>query len=410
MFVRKLAIINLIISFIILLSLPVMAGDNFQSTITFHGSIGIDIDSFFGNYPDDPLVEIPEGVTGEELEEWKRRKKEDRDVREKFGLTSPTTPGIRQKVELNFYANPTPDLELFVNMDHSGRWGGSATRESLQFPLVLEEAYAQYYTDRAMWTVGRFKSSLGPIGLIMAEKANAKEGIQYNSMYKDVWITGIYNRLLMSMYKDYPYVSTFLLDELVAGRFARQFGATYMGMNLIADGFYDEKAISFDFTGELWGRTVKAELAGVYPAKVYRDDLGEYVWPGGVVYYNIMETDNQLLSCRLGAYSKGFIPQFGKRDERVMESGTKFINNTGGMDLLYQRSIGRDKVLGINLVLLDHFDEDYKKTQKRVPLRSLEVKLQKYLSQSTDISFSTAYYDDEQFQYGKAVVSWNFKF
>ncbi|AZR72205.1 hypothetical protein BBF96_01610 [Anoxybacter fermentans] len=357
------------------------------------------------------MVEIPEGITDEdELKRWEARKKEDEDIRRIFRLTNPTVPGFSQIVEMEFYANPVPELELILRMDHRGLWGGGGTQYSLSFPLVLEEAFVRYYTERAMFTVGRFKYELGPVGLLMGNQIAGKEGLIVNTMYKYTWITGVYNRLLMSMYKEYPYVSTYLLDELTACRFSRKFGDKLVGLNIILNGFYDEKALSLDLVGKISGHTIKGELGLVYPAWVYRENVDDRVWPGGVVFVNLIENEKQLFSMRLGAFSKGFIAQYGKRGMSTMESGIKFHPNTAGIDLLYQHGLNNDLVLGLNLVYLDYLDKKELEKLNRVPLRVFEVKLQKYLSEVSDISFSTAYIEDKNFNYGKAVVSWQFNF
>lgn len=398
---------------ILLFSLNCLAQDDiFQPIYTFQGSIAITLDSYFCHYPDDPIVTIPEGITDEEeLAKWIAEKKHDEDIRRIFTLSNPTTPGISQNVELEFFANPVENLEILIKLKHRGLWGGSGTSSTLSFPLVLKDAYACYYTDWALFTVGRFGSQLGPLALLLSDQYDSREGLMVNTLFHDTWITLVVNRLLMSMYRDYPYVSTYLLDDLLATRFSKRYGDNLIGLNLIFDGFYDEKAISFDFDGKLARYPIKAELGFVYPAWVYRELFPDRLWPGGVISLNLFDNHTHQLSLRLGGFSKGFIAQYGMKAGIKMETPVKFNPNTGGIDLLYQRGLSDDLVLGLNLVWQKYLDSAYQEqSQMQFPLKIFETKLQKYLSQASDISVSLAYIGDNIFNYGKFDISWQARF
>ncbi|MCK4259715.1 MAG: hypothetical protein KAX49_12100 [Halanaerobiales bacterium] len=409
---KKNRVLGIVLLIVVSFVLPITAEDEiFQPVVSFHGSISITADSYFGNYPDDPVVEIPDGLEGEELEEWERIKKEDEDIRKMFSLSNPTVPGITQRVELEFYANPLPDLEMFIKMDRQGMWGGASSVQSLNYSLFIQEAYARYYTNRGMYTVGRFKYNLGPMGLSIGNLATGLEGVMVNTMVKDIWITGVYNRLFMSMYKDYPYVSEFLLDDLWAVRLSKGFGEQLIGMNLILDGFYNEKTLTFDIGGKVLGKSLKGEVGLMYPAHIYHSQVGEGIWPAGVISVNLIENWNNLLAVRLGGISKGFISPYGTKGMTSMESGVKFNPNTGGIDILYQHGLTDDMVLGLNLVYLDYLDKKYQEEiEIRVPLRTCEAKLQKYLSQFSKLSLSIGYLGDMSFDYGKLSLNWEFTF
>lgn len=408
-----------------MISVDVRAAEAFNPVVSFHGSISLMADTYFGHLPDDKVdLDNPEDV----------------DLRKMFEVTNPTTPGFMQVNNLEFYANPVDDLEVTLRLDFNGRWGGWGTSYYLESPLFLREAYARYYTDWAMITAGRFSYDFDAFNLLLSCQNSARDGVTLHTMIKDTWITGVYNRLMMSMYRDYPYTSTLVLDDLTALRVSRKFGNNLYGLNLLFDGFDDEHGLSVDFNGKIFGRPVKAELAVIRPHEGLRHKteeenntggsenpgeepaeeeetedtmvyLGEAYWPGMLISVDAYETKNSLFTARVGAFSKGFYPQYGLRAESAMESSVKLYHNTYGVDLFYQRVLAKDLLLGVNAVLLDFVDKEYQEKLKfRIPTQKLEVKLTKYLSESTTISLSTGYLKQNEFHYGKANMEWSFKF
>lgn len=407
---RKVVPFIMCLGIYLLLGTSIGLAEEFQPIFAFHTSLDITVDSYFGFFPDDPPVEIPEGIEDEdELIYWEGLKKEDEDIREKFKLTNPTIPNISQNISIEFYGNPTPDLEVILNLRHQGMWGGDGTSNSLSFPLVLNQAYVNYYTDWAMLTAGKFTYELSPLGLLIGDNLTPREGFMVHTMYKNIWITGVYNRLLMSLYKDYPYVSTFLWDDLVAFRASTYIKDQLVGINFIPTGFYDEKGLTIDFAGKIFGLTTKAEFGLVYPLWLHRDRAGDQVWPGGVLSVNLLEGQDQICTVSIGAFSKGFISNYGSRGS--LKSQVKLNPNTGGIDLLYQRGLSKDWVLAVDLFASGYLDSEYQKeVQQNDILRMLELKLTKYLNQSSNVSLSTAYLGDLQFNYGKMALNWQIKY
>lgn len=407
---KKVVLFILSLGICLLMGTSIGIAEEFQPVFTFRTSLNITVDSYFGCFPDDPPVEIPEGIEDEdELTYWEGLKKEDEDVREKFKLTNPTIPNITQNISLEFYGNPTPDLEVILNLRHQGMWGGDGTSNSLTFPLVLDQAYVNYYTDWAMVTAGKFTYELTPLGLLIGDNLTPREGFMVHTMYKNIWITGVYNRLLMSLYRDYPYVSTFLWDDLVAFRASTYIKDQLVGINFIPTGFYDEKGLTIDFNGKMFGFTTKAEIGLVYPLWLHRNRAGDQVWPGGVLSVNLIEDQDQIFNMCVGALSKGFIPNYGSRGS--LESQIKFSPNTGGIDLKYQRGLTADLVLAVDLFASGYLDgEHQKKLKQNDTLRMLELKLTKYLNQSSNVSLSTAYFGDMKFNYGKMALNWQIKY
>lgn len=238
------------------------------------------------------------------------------------------------------------------------------------------------------------------------------------------WVSLVYNRLNTTPYEQFPYAAEFLLDDLVAIRFARQFGAdNYWGINLIPDGFYDTKAITIDYSGKWWGRNTEFEIGCIYPAGLYRHDqiipvdeeevitvkgIGDKVWPGGVFKINLIDDKTNFLTLRLGYMGKGFISNFGACSLTEMEDDVKFYPNTGGIDLLYQRGLANNIILGLNLVYLTRVESA--KDNSDDPPTIFDIKLKKYLSTHSEISLSTAYLLQDKYHYGRIILNWKTSF
>lgn len=413
---RKFTVAMILGAFLLMLVaiLPAQAEEQFTPTYAFHGSIDINVDSYSGYYLNDPKIgDPPPGLDQQQLEDWMRMKKEDDDIRKKFTLSNPTIPGESQTVHLDFYANPFPDLELQIKTDHHGMWGGQSTSNSLSFPLVMEEAYATYYTDKAMYTIGRYKYDLGVFNLLVGGLANGQEGLMVNTMYKDVWMTGVYNILLMSTYKDYPYVSDFLFDDLAAFRFSTSYKNNLVGINLLPNGCYDERGLSLDFNGKIKGVPVKAEVSAIYPAWVYRKVVPAHMWPAALVTVTPVRNQTHSLDIQLGAMDYGYISQYGIRGNRFGDGPTKFCPNTIGFDILYQRGLTKDTVIALDYYLSTYWNKDFQAKEKReFPMEVAELKVTKYLSSVSNASLGVQYFEHHPGQCGfaKATFNWHFDF
>lgn len=401
MLAKKIVTMSLMCLIVVSFAITVVAEEEaFVPVVSFSGNISITADSYYGNLPDDPV----------DLDD-----REDVDLRKRFGVTNPSAPGFTQATTLNFYANPVPDLELNIKTSFSGKWGGGGTNQDLRNPLFVNEAYATYYTDWAMINMGRFATELDAFGLLVANRSGAREGISIHTIYKDTWVTGLYNRLLMSEYRDYPYVSDFLLDDLVALRLSRPVANNLVGLNLLFDGIYDEKGVSLDFNGKILGAKTKAQVSYIYPAWVYRRDkknpVGERVWGAGLASITAYEDQNNIVTARLGYMGVGYMSVTGNGGETEMENPVKFRNNTCGIDLLYQRGLTPDTVLGVNMVYLHIMDKNFQKQLGTTfPTQIVEAAVTKYLSDAVNIKFATSLYRQDQNIFGRLGLSWDSSF
>lgn len=387
----------------------------FTPTFAVHGSIDIGIDSYSGYYLDDPIIgDPPPGLTADELKEWNFRKAEDEDIRARFTLSNPTIPRVSESVHLDFYANPVPDLEIQIKTDHQGLFGGQSTMQSLSFPLVMEEAYATYYTDKAMYTIGRYKYEMGVFNLLAGSLSNGQEGLMVNTMYKDVWMTGVYNILLVSTYRDYPYVSDYLFDDLAAFRFSTKYKDNLVGINLLPNGCYDERGLSLDFNGKIRGIPVKAEVSGIYPAWVYRLEVPAHMWPAALVTVTPIRNQVHSLDIQLGAMDYGYLPQYGVQGDRFGQGPTKFCPNTYGFDILYQRGLSKDTIIAFDYYLSTYWNKEFhqKNSNREFPMEVAEVKVTKYISPASNASLGVQYFEHKPGQcgYAKATFNWHFEF
>lgn len=161
----------------------------FQPVYSFTGMIEVKADSFFDKFPRlTPVTPDNGGEPGEggvpgEGEEPEESEQEKNDPAN-WKLKNPTTPSIRQDISLQFYSNPTPATEVFINAELRGLWGGDGTYDYIGKGFATEEAYGRYYTDKAMYTVGFYKYKLGPLGLLVSNHDQAFTGVMLNTMWK----------------------------------------------------------------------------------------------------------------------------------------------------------------------------------------------------------------------------------
>jgi len=416
----------------------------FRPTYTLHGSIELDIDSYFGNYPK---------ITKENRKAIDINEAEFDSINNYYPLHNPTDPNFKQYINLDFYSNPLPDLELFI----SAKYGGLANSS---WGYAYEKVYIKYYTDKAMYTLGRFEPEYGLMGLLLDEYL--MQGLAINTLWKDTWVTGLFSRDTMTYYAEdgnnFPYVAYGGKDDLVALRFSRKHAENLLGLNLIVDGFEEGKAASFDFDGKIMDRPVTGEIAFVYPSRLDRlrtvpteptpgnsdpdtkseseedpnedpkedpesseefdnhvEFVEEGIYPKAVVLINLIENSKRMLRLAVGGSHAVFYHDYRNFYLREMEDPVIFGPNLWGCNWLYQQLLNDKWILMVNLVLTDHIDEKiFEQYQKPLPYpyptRICGVKFKKILSATAELGLSMTYYGDHARDYGRIALNWKMFF
>lgn len=410
----------IVLNLVFYTSLVLAEEESFIPTYNFYGDFQLEMDSYFGNYP---------VITEKNREAGGYNEEEFNDIKKNFPLTNPTRPNVIQYITLNFYTNPLPDIELFIKTKYGGAAGTGAY-------LSWEQFYGRYYTERAMYTLGRFEPEFGTMGLLITDPF---DGLMVNTQWKNTWITLFSSREKMYYYAAdprFPYVSEGGTDDIAACRFSRKYGDNLIGLNLLLDSFYDEKALSFDFNGKIMGHSVTGELGFVYPNRFNRnivmyksstsdedESSEEYyvpeevqvvdkgVYPGAVISMNLIESPQQMLRLTLGGMHGGFRTQFGAFAMLDMEDTVKFGRNLWGADLLYKRPLREDLILSLGLTKTDYIDKKFfNEYQKPLPgpfpTRICGVKLTKQISATSELSLTLTYLGDHTFDYGKIGFNW----
>jgi hypothetical protein len=409
------------------------AEEAFHPIYSLHGSVELDSDSYFGNYP--KLTEKNRKAAGINEDEFNH-------INQYLSLNNPTDLNSTQYINLDFYTNPLPDVELFINGNYGGVAGG-------EIGWSIDECYAHYYTEKAMYTLGRFEPEFGRMGLLLH---NPIDGLALNTRWKDIWFTGYYSRLITSFYGgNYPYIASGF-DDLAAFRFSWKYGENLLALNLIPSGFEEEKALSLDFASKIMNRSVTGEIGLLYPSRLNRikttfertpeaspedseeeppppseryiskdvEAVREGVYPGMAVSVNLIEAPRQMLRLAIGGTHEGFSSIAMTTPGRVyfhlreMEDPVKFGPNLWGGDLLYQRGINDNWILMLNLILTDYIDkeffEQYQKPLQPIlgpyPTRICGIKLKRRLSATSEISLAMTYYGEQDWDYGKIALNW----
>lgn len=421
--------ITVIVLIVVFTVRPVKAenNDEFRPTYTIHGGVEVKVDTYFCDYP---------VINKDNWENFTSVEGEYKDIKEKFPTTNPSHPNLVYEIGLDLYANPFPDFELFVKP------------KFIEDYLAWEQFYTNYFSDRAMYTIGRFSIDLGVMGLLWSEE-NPFEGVMVNTQWKNTWITVVAAHLNKVHYpgdKEFPIVLTEDTDNLIGCRLTRKYGNNLVGLNLLVDGFQNEQALSLDFNGKIGGHSVTAELGIIYPCLYFRDIVLEHeagedagnsssgqdpqadenslneetsavqvdeikkgYYPGMVVSINLVENSKQMLRLTVGGMTKGFVAFNGDRCLREVEEAVKFGRNLWGVDLLHQYLLGENWILVSNLTWMEVFDQaHFDQYQKHFPLptRSLSMKIKKQITPRSEISGTLSYLGDDFFDYGRFDFNW----
>lgn len=250
----------------------------------------------------------------------------------------PTLPDVdfEQQLNLSLNAAVDPNLQFVLRLTHQGSWGSTTT--PLTMPLWVDEAYLKLESPNNLDYLGRFKFSLGPLGLITDFISDPAEGAAVQFSKSNFFLIGLYSR--------------FYLDDYLAFRTGWASRNHVLGVNLVPNGITGERSLSFDWSYNSTATSVAAEFGFYSFTSDQNPDLNVSLAPGALVSYGHLFPSKTFIQLKAGYFTPGFTPIYSSLSYSSHYNREWFSSNSQGVELFMQNRLRSDLQLENRLIVL----------------------------------------------------------
>lgn len=244
-----------------------------------------------------------------------------------------------QQLNLSLNAAIDPNLHFVLGLAEQGSWGSTAT--PLSMPLWVDEAYLKMESSSHLNFLGRFKFSLGPLGLISDFTDVPAEGAAVQFSENNFFLIGLYSRFYLENYDDYLAIRTGWSNR-----------NQVIGVNFVPNGITGERSMSFDWSASSGTTSVAAEF-GLYSfTSDEHPDLNVSMAPGALISYGRLLPGKNFIQFKAGYFAPRFTPIYSSLSYSSHYNREWFSSNSQGVEFFMQNSLKPDLQLENRLIVL----------------------------------------------------------
>lgn len=245
-----------------------------------------------------------------------------------------------QEIDLFLEAFIDEHLQFALNLDNQRNWGtqyqylGTLNLN----PLEIDEAFLRIQYPASFNYLGRFRFSLGALGIISDFFTNPIEGVAIQQALGKFQLVALYNRV-STVYNPVTGRAESGTDYL-AGRIGWSNRSDVIGLNIVPKGLGGERNFSID-----WSRSnAKSKLAaefGWYSFNSYEyPDLNTGPVPGLLISYGLNLPSNHgrgssFLQFKAGYFAPGFRPSYSSLAHISGNDREWFQPNSQGIEIYW---------------------------------------------------------------------------
>ena len=274
-----------------------------------------------------------------------------------YQKTSSTFNPIKFKQELSIYLDTFIDsnLQLSVKMYNQGGWGlnyqsAGTDGSPLTTPLQIDEAYLRLSKPDSLDYLGRFRFSLGPLGVISDFIANPAEGVAIQKEFDNYHIIGFYSRINTQYLEGTDQIAS--QEDYWATRISWNDQTTVWGLNIVPNGITGEKAFSLDWSLTRPTLRTAAELGWYsFSTSAYPDY--KVAWtPGLLISFGNQISPLTFWQIKMGYFSPQFTPSYSSLAHSAGDNREWFLPNTKGIELYALTGLTKKLQLENRLIIL----------------------------------------------------------
>ncbi len=244
---------------------------------------------------------------------------------------------------LNAYVDPT--VQFSLNLAQVGNWG--AYYPSTILPFQVDEAFLKVNSFGTLDYLGRFRFSLGPLGILSDFYNNPAEGIaiqkEFNNHYH---IVAVYSRVYTEYDPDTSKLNQ-TYDYFVT-RLGWSNKTTLVGLNLVPKGGANEQGISIDWSTNTNDTKLAAEVG------LFSQNPGQTEWsPGAIISYGKNIGANSFLQLKAGYIAPGFAPYYSSLSRSFLDNREWFIPDSKGIEIFLHNDLKKGFGLDNRLIVFN---------------------------------------------------------
>lgn len=245
-----------------------------------------------------------------------------------------------QQLNLSLNAAIDPNLQCVVHLTQQGNWGSTVTPVTM--PLWVDEAYLKIESPNNLNYLGRFKFSLGPLGLISDFIDDPAEGAAVQYSNRNLFLIGLYSRFYIENYDEY--------FALRAGWSNRN---QVIGVNFVPNGINGERSVSLDWSSNFGATSMAAEFGFYSFTSEQAPDLNVFMAPGALVSYGRLLPGKTFIQFKAGYFAPRFTPIYSSLSYSSHYNREWFSSNSQGVEFFMQNPLRSDLQLENRLIVLE---------------------------------------------------------
>ncbi len=271
--------------------------------------------------------------------------------------TELNAPEFIQELGLFFNVNLDSNLQFDLRLSHSGGWGFSTTIPPLNSPLQIDEAFLRYQNQNSLHYLGRFRFSLGHLGLISDYIFTPAEGVALQYQLGSFYLSGLFVRIITPQFQIDPAQPIIPQENYLSNRIAWTNQAHIFGINLVPNGLAGERSFSFDYSFTQNNYQLNTELAWYsfhLNESPYPDlEARSINWtPGIMVSCNLNLSPATTLRFKTGFLSPEFTPAYSSLAHSSLDQREWFLPNSQGVEINWEQSLLNKFYLNNRLICL----------------------------------------------------------
>jgi hypothetical protein len=258
-----------------------------------------------------------------------------------FAKSQETRPIVEYSQEIGLFFDAFVDdhLQFSLKLGNQRGWGteyqylGSINLN----PLQIDEAFLRMQYPTTFNYFGRFRFSLGALGIISDFYTNPIEGVAVQQALGKFQLVAVYNRVSTLYNPDTNKVESG--TDYLAGRIGWSNRSDVIGLNIVPKGLGGERDFSVDWSRSTAQYKIAAEL-GWYSFNSNGSDLNTNPIPGFMVSYgcNLPSRhghNTNFLQLKAGYFSNGFRPSYSSLAHASGDDREWFQPNSQGMEIYW---------------------------------------------------------------------------
>lgn len=259
-----------------------------------------------------------------------------------FAKSQETLPIIEysQEIDLFFEAFVDEHLRFSLKLDNQRGWGtqyqylGTVNVN----PLQIDEVFLRMQYPTAFNYFGRFRFSLGTLGIISDFFTNPIEGVAIQQALGKFQLVAVYNRV-STIYNPATNRVESGTDYL-GGRIGWSNRSDVVGLNIVPKGLGGERNFSMDWSRSTAQYKVAAELGWYSFNSIEFPDLNTSPTPGLIISYgrNLPSSrgrNSNFLQLKAGYFSPGFRPSYSSLAHVSRDDREWFQPNSKGIEIYW---------------------------------------------------------------------------